>query len=63
METYGNLPGNNIQIYITQNDLRPDLIQKQRKERRIHMIELICSFETNIEAAYARKYRKYTDLE
>ena len=67
MEIYADLPGHNINggtipQDIIQTALRPDLILIERKEQRIQILELTCSFETNIEAAYHRKYKNYTDL-
>ena len=41
---------------------RPDLVLVERKERKITLLELTCSFESNIEAANLRKNRKYQDL-
>ena len=67
IEIYADLPSHNINggtipQDITQTALRPDLVLIERKAKKIHLLELTCSFETNIDAAYHRKYKNYTDL-
>jgi hypothetical protein len=67
IEIYADLPSHNINggtipQDITQTALRPDLVLIERKAKKIHLLELTCSFETNIDAAYSRKYKNYTDL-
>ena len=41
---------------------RPDMVILERKEKKIILLELTCSFESNIEAANLKKNRKYQDL-
>ena len=41
---------------------RPDIVLVERKSRKITLLELTCSFESNIDAANLRKLRKYQDL-
>ena len=41
---------------------RPDIVLVERKSRKITLLELTCSFESNIDAAHLRKQRQYQDL-
>ena len=43
--------------------VRPDIVILNRKEHRIELLELSCSFETNVESAHQKKFRKYLDLQ
>ena len=43
--------------------LKPDLVIIDKKKKTIHIFELTCSFETNIEDANRRKSNKYQHFE
>ena len=43
--------------------VRPDLVIVNRNEKRIELLELTCSFESNAESAHQLKFRKYLDLQ
>ena len=41
---------------------RPDIVMLERNSKKIILLELTCSFESNIDAAHVRKVGKYQDL-
>ena len=41
---------------------RPDLVLIDRTSKKILLLELTCSFESNLETANSRKTKKYQDL-
>ena len=57
-----NLNGGTIPPDILTTQLKPDLVILNRSEKTIFLLELTCSFETNIEAANIRKMAKYSAL-
>jgi hypothetical protein len=66
-ELYSDLPqfwlnGSTIPPDILVTSFRPDLVIINRNQKSIELLELTCSFETNIESAHLRKTRNYNDL-
>ena len=57
-----NLNGGTIPPDVITTQLKPDLVILNRSEKTIFLLELTCSFETNIEAANLRKMTKYSAL-
>ena len=67
LEVFADLPnfwlnGGTIPPDILPTGLRPDLVLINRKERKIELLELTCSFETSIERANICKTKCYNDL-
>ena len=67
LEVFADLPnfwlnGGTIPPDILPTGLRPDLVLINRKEKKIELLELTCSFETSIERANIRKTKSYNDL-
>ena len=67
LEVYADLPnfwlnGGTIPPDVLPTGQRPDLVIIDRKERKIELLELTCSFETNLEKANIRKLITYNDL-
>ena len=56
------LNGSTIPADILCTSQRPDIVIIDRKKRHIELLELTCSFETNIESANLRKTKNYNDL-
>ena len=54
--------GSTIPPDIISTKSRPDLVIVNRKAKKIELLELTCSFETNIEQANNKKYRRYLSL-
>ena len=57
-----NMNGGTIPTDIITTQLKPDLVILSRSEKSIFLLELTCSFETNIEAANIRKMTRYSAL-
>ena len=57
-----NMNGGTIPPDIITTQLKPDLVILSRSEKSIFLLELTCSFETNIEAANIRKMTRYSAL-
>ena len=57
-----DLNGSTLPPDIVQTTSRPDLVIINRHEKSVQILELTCSFESNIEMANARKTVKYTQL-
>ena len=51
-----------IPPYILVTHSRPDLVILNREEKKVFILELTCSFESNIEFAKTRKQTKYIPL-
>ena len=67
LEIYADLPGLDLNGSTIPPDIiltggRPDLVLINREEMKIYLLELTCSFETNIQAANAAKKLRYTQL-
>ena len=70
LEIYSDLPGCNINGATIPQDIltvsgegsKPDMVLLNRNEKKITILELTSPLEANIEAAYKRKYQKYTPL-
>ena len=67
LEIFADLPGldqngGTIPPDIITTQLRPDLVILNRNQKLIFLLELTCSFESNIEAANIRKTTKYSAL-
>jgi hypothetical protein len=67
LEVFADLPnfwlnGGTIPPDILPRGLQPDLVLINRKEKKIELLELTCSFETSIERANIRKTKSYNDL-
>ena len=67
LEVYADIPGLDINGSTIPPDVlvtlsRPDLVLLNRNEKLIFLLELTCSFETNVLAAHARKTTKYTSM-
>jgi hypothetical protein len=67
LELFADLPnfwlnGGTIPPDILPTGLRPDLVIINRIERKIDLLELTCSYETNLEKANIRKAKNYNDL-
>ena len=54
--------GSTIPPGIISTKFRPDLVIINRKAKTIELLELTCSFETNIEQANNKKFRKFLTL-
>ena len=66
-ELYSDLPqfwlnGGTIPPDVLVTSFRPDLVIIDRNKKSIELLELTCSFETNIESAHLRKTKNYNDL-
>ena len=57
-----DLNGSTIPPDILVTTSRPDLVIINRAEKKIFLLELTCSFESNSASAHARKMTKYTTL-
>ena len=67
VEIFADLPDLNINGFtippdILQTQQRPDLVTVNRLEKIICLIELVICFETNFDAACARKRERYMQL-
>ena len=67
LEIFADIPGLDLNGSTIPPDVlvtgsRPDLVLLNRQEKKIFILELTCSFESNIEAANARKKIRYTSL-
>ena len=67
LEIFADIPkfwlnGSTISPDILCTSLRPDLVIIDRSKKCIELLELTCSFETNIDSANIRKTKNYTDL-
>ena len=67
LEIFADLPnfwlnGSTIPADILCTLQRPDIVIIDRKKKHIELLELTCSFETNIESANLRKTKSYNDL-
>ena len=66
-EIYADLPtfrinGGTIPADIVVTGERPDLIIVNRNLKKIYLVELTCSFETNVDSANVKKKMRYLDL-
>ena len=64
---YSDIPGHKMNSGTIPPDIlvtssRPDVVIVDRSSKEIHILELTCSFEKNIESAHTLKSRKYNDL-
>ena len=67
MELYSDLPGHSINggslpPHIAITGSRPDLVIINKEEKTVWLLELTCSFETNVNAAHTRKKERYAAL-
>ena len=67
LSIYSDLPGQKINGGTIPSDIictssRPDIVILDRSRRKITLVELTCSFETNVEQANMNKKIRYEDL-
>ena len=67
IDIYSDLPGHKMNGGTIPPDIlatssRPDVVIVDRSSKEIHLLELTCSFEKNIETAHILKSRRYNDL-
>ena len=67
LEVYADIPGLDINGSTIPPDIlvtlsRPDLVLINRSRKTVWLLELTCSFESNIQVAHQRKALKYTDI-
>ena len=67
LEVYADIPGLDMNGSTIPPDIlvtlsRPDLVLINRSRKTVWLLELTCSFETNIQGAHQRKTSKYTSL-